>query len=323
MGSKSRIVLYAPDEQAARRAAKRAFARMDEIEAALSDYRPDSEIMRVCAAARNASPEHPLAVEISETLAEALRSSIAWSRRTGGAFDVTVGPLTAMWRDVRERRALPDEAALAVARRSVGYENLKLRNHEAPFHGQVITTDHGEARLIFRAPNMRLDFGGIGKGYAADRAIAMLRGDGIDSALVEIGGDMRLGQPPPGKPGWRIELRTHNPEHAERGVRLADVGVATSGDVQRFFEIDRRRYSHILDPKTGLGLTPRRAVSIIAPAAPSADAIASAVSVLGPVRGLEFIESQNGVEGRIVEQRANGLRTITRSSGFSANTNSR
>jgi thiamine biosynthesis lipoprotein len=270
MGVETKIILYCPDEAAARRAARRAFDSIIELDAVLSDYRNDSEVMRLC----RAPGEGP--VPVSDDLFAILSEAEHLSRFSGGAFDVTVGPLSRLWREARRSGAMPAPEDLRDARRRTGWRKVVL-------DGPTRTV-----RLLAR--DMRIDFGGIGKGYAADRAVEVLTALGCPRCLVSIGGDIAAGAPPPDAPGWRIEVRMAGDDVGSPPLTLAHRAVATSGDTEQFVEIDGVRYSHILDPATGLGLTRRIAVTVSAPRATLADGLASAISVLGPERGLALLD---------------------------------
>jgi thiamine biosynthesis lipoprotein len=151
---------------------------------------------------------------------------------------------------------------------------------------------------------MKLDLGGIAKGYALDEALKVLGAHGIKSALVTGGGDMAMSEPPPGETGWRIEIAPLDVPNAppKRFVRLRGLGLATSGDLFQHLEIDGKRYSHVVDPHTGIGLTDHALVTIIAPDGMTADALAKVVGVLGPEKGLKFIENTPGVEAHLVRK---------------------
>lgn len=274
MGTLFQVVLYAACEEEARGAARAALDRVRELDAVLSDYREDSEISRV---AREA---HLRPVVVSDDLYRVLERSLHWYGLTEKAFDVTVGPLVALWRRARQSRRLPDPGDLARARRAVGSRYLVL--------------DPKTRSLFLKRRGMRLDVGGIGKGYAADEALRILDERGIQSALIDAGGDIRLGAQPPGQAGWKVavlepEARSGASEPLERVLSAA--AVATSGDSDRSFEIDGIRYSHILDPRTGLALQKAYQVSVVAPDATTADALATALSVMGPESGHRLAES--------------------------------
>ncbi|MGE4001886.1 MAG: FAD:protein FMN transferase, partial [Planctomycetaceae bacterium] len=182
-------------------------------------------------------------------------------------------------------------------RRLVGYEQVQLDSLT-----QTVTL--GQA-------GMRLDLGGIAKGYAADEALRVLQEHGIEHALIDAGGDIVTGQPPPGADGWRIGIAPLDAPDGDpqRFLRLGNAAVATSGDASQFVEIDGIRYSHIMDPRTGLGLTTRSSVTIVAPDGIAADSLASAVSVLGPERGLKLLRSIAGTDALIVVRDDSGLRS--------------
>lgn len=283
MGVPFRIALYAPDEAAANAAARAAYRRVKFLNGLLSDYEPDSELMRLC---RTSGPGRP--VVVSPELHHVLLRSVALSRQTDGAFDVTVGPLVQLWRQARRNRTLPDADRLAAARQLVGYRQIRI--------------DRKDRTVELLQAGMRLDLGGIAKGYAADEALAVLQAHGVTRALVDAGGDMMLGDPPPGTDGWRIGVAslTQPDEAPDRVLLLKNIAVATSGDAYQFVEIDGRRYSHLIDPRTGLGLTTPSSVTVVASDGLTADSLASAVSVLGPQRGLKLIESIDNAAALVV-----------------------
>jgi thiamine biosynthesis lipoprotein len=293
MGSQARIVLYAADEPQATSAAAAAFDRLNHLDAVMSDYREDSELMRLCAKAGQGP------IPVSDDLLTVLVKSATMADRSGGAFDPTVGPVVALWRQARRDQALPASDDLTDARRLVDH---------AAVH---IDEDAGTIELAI--PGMRLDLGGIGKGFAADETIKTLAGAGITSCLVDLGGDIALADPPPGKGAWSITVELA--DGSTRSLRLANASIATSGDAEQFVEIDGVRYSHIVDPHTGLGLTNRAAATVIAPSGADADALASAACVLGPVEGIELIESIPGVECLVSTSR-DGAPATSSSTGF-------
>lgn len=260
MGSKCRIVVYAPSEPAAAEACAAAFDRVHRIEQVLSDYDPNSEAARLT----RLPPGEWHA--ISPDLAGALAKSLSVARQTDGAFDPAVGPLTQLWRTARRDGLLPPPGAIADARARSGYRHVDL-DPDAP-------------RVRLAIAGMGLDFGGIGKGLAADEALAVLAQHALPIALIDFGGDLRAGDPPPGTDAWFVEIR--DGVAGARTVQLTNAAVATSGDLERFIEIDGHRYSHILDPRQGFGIERRVAATVVAPEGWLADALASAACVLGP-----------------------------------------
>jgi len=256
MGTLVRIQIYASGEVAAKSAFRAAFDRIAELDAILSDYRPDSELNRL---PLNPSPDLYRVLEAAQQLAA----------DSNGAFDVTVGAVTRVWREARREQRLPDAAALRDALRHCGYRKLHL--------------DPATRTLTVDDPAIRLDVGAIAKGYAADEALSVLTRAGIRSAMVAVSGDLAFSDPPPGRRGWKID--------AGGAVReLSNAAVSTSGPAEQHLG----QYSHIVDPTTGMGLTDSVTVTVIAPHCIDADGLATAVSVLGEERGMALIRTRPG-----------------------------
>ena len=282
MGVPWTITLHAASRTAGQAALVAAFAEVARLEAILSDYDPHSELSRLSAAAPMSDP-----VPVSTDLWRVLTRSVALRDASDGAFDPTVGPLTTLWRQARRSERLPRPEKLAAARAAVGPHALRL-------------VDRGQAVQLPQA-GTRLDLGGIGMGYAADRVLAVLRDRGIAAALVEASGDIAVSGPPPGATGWRIAVRgLPGQEAAGPPLLLANAAVTTSGDAFQAVKIDGVRYSHIVDPRTGMGVTGPAAVTVIAPDGTTADALATAASVLGPAEGADLIARFPGCAARFV-----------------------
>lgn len=273
MGTLFRIKLYAADEQSAATAFRAAFDRVGELDAMLSDYKDDSELSRISQTAIG----HP--VKIGEDLFRVLAASQRLAGETDGAFDATLGPVVRLWREARKNHRLPDAAALKEAGARCGYRKLRL--------------DRANRTVTLDQAGMQLDVGGIAKGYAADSALAVLKKLGIRSALVAASGDLAFGDPPPGQRGWKIGVDS-------TVLELRNAAVSTSGDSEQRLDAGGKRYSHIIDPVTGTGLTSRITVTIVAPDGMTADSMATAVSVLGAGRGMEFVERKQDVAALIV-----------------------
>lgn len=295
MGVPFRLVLYAADEASAGVAAEAAFARVAELNTALSDYDPDSELSRLGQASGTGAW-----VPVSADLWRMLTAGQRLSRETDGAFDVTVGPLVNLWRKARRERRLPAPQLLAEARARAGWRHLELDPRRRA------------ARLDM--PDMRLDLGGIAKGYAVDEALRVLRAHGIRSALVSGGGDLVVSAAPPGADGWRIQLEGGGEGGAAEFVRLRHAALATSGDLFQFVEVDGGRYSHIVDPRTGLGLTNRSLVTVIARDGQTADSLATALSVTGPAAGRHLLRAARA-EARVLSWR-DGQPAVWMTPGF-------
>lgn len=284
MGTTFRVVLYAADKDTAKKAADAAFARVAELDGIMSDYKKDSELMLLCAKFAKEVGEPG---KVGDDLFVVLQKAQELSAKSDGAFDVTVGPVVQLWRLARRTQQLPEEKEFAAARAKVGYTKVKL--------------DPAKKTVQFTTPGMQLDLGGIAKGYAADEALKLLREKfGIKQALVAAYGDIACGDPPPGEEAWKVDIAPIAKSRKPRTVKLANAAVSTSGDLEQFVEIGGVRYSHVLDPKTGLGLTGRRSVTVIAPNGIAADSMTKAISVLPPERGLKLIEDTPGAATYIV-----------------------
>jgi len=284
MGTFSRVVVVARSEKAGRACIAAAFKVQRRIESLMSYHRPDSELNRVNRhAAERPVPVNPLTFEV-------LQQAVYFSELSGGAFDVTVGPLVDLWRAAGDANEPPSEAALTEARLRVGYEKLIL--------------EPKEMTVQFATEGMRIDLGGIAKGFAIDKSVEAVRKGGALGGMVDIGGDIRcFGRPPEGQEHWRIGLQdpTEATEDLITGeplliLQLSDAAVTTSGDYRRYTTVAGRKQSHIMDAQTGRGANQLVSVTIIAPNATTADALATAVSVLGPQKGLALIETLPAVE---------------------------
>lgn len=288
MGTSFRIVLYSDDPGAARRASDAAFARIAALDAALSDYNPESELMRLVA--RAGGP----AVPVSADLFDVLRTCRDLHRRSGGAFDPTVAPVVRLWRRARREKKLPDPDTLAAARRRVGFDRVDL--DEA---GRSVRLEEG----------VKLDLGGIAKGYASREALATLADHGITRALIAGAGDVAVGDPPPGEEGWKVAVDPLGPGGPSSGpvLVLRQQAVSTSGDAEQFVEIAGTRYAHIVDPRTGLGVVDRAGVTVVTSDAATADSLATAAFVLGPEAGLALIEATDGAAAMVVRETPGGI----------------
>ncbi len=283
MGVPFRIVLYAENEMRAENASNAAFGRISELNNILSDYDYDSELSRLSHTAGSGTR-----VKVSEDLWTVLSTAQSFAEESNGAFDVTIGPVVNLWRKTRRDKTFPEKTRLAEARKAVGY--------------QYVLLDPATRSVELKVSNMRLDLGAIAKGYAIDEAMKILKTAGIPSALVSGGGDMAVSQSPPGKDGWKIELPVETDASAPSGyLLLKNQAMATSGDLFQFVELEGKRYSHIVDPRTGVGLINQRRVVIVAQDCMTADALSTSVSVLGLNEGLKLARKFPGTTVRVAE----------------------
>ena len=292
MGTRFTIVCHAEDAVPAGQAAEAAFKVAEAVNQAASDYQADSELASLAAL-----PVGSTAV-LSPLLFGLLEHSRALAEVTNGAFDPTLGPLTRLWRQTRQQRRLPEVAVLDAARLATGWRYFSL--------------DPTSRRVTLHRAGMRFDLGGVAKGYAADLMLESLAAAGLRQAMVAAGGDILLGDPPPGRDGWRVAVQTVDLTRHDEVLVLANAAISTSGDLHQWVEIDGVRYSHILDPATGLGLTRRIAATVIADEAKLSDALATAACVMGPCAGksLEKLSGVREVKIRVVEDLPTGHRRV-------------
>jgi FAD:protein FMN transferase len=290
MGVAWTITVYAADHDHALVAVITAHDEVDRLERIFSDYDPESELSRLSARAPTREP-----VPISEDLWWVLDRAVAWRDASGGAFDPTIGPLTKLWRQSRRSGTMPLPEKLTAARAAVGPKTLRLH------------PDNRAVELMHRG--IRLDLGGIGMGAAIDRVVAVLRDRGITSGMVDASGDIAVIGTPPDRDGWRVAVAALGSAAGDATeVILRDAAVTTSGDAFQAVTIDGIRYSHIVDPRTGLGVAGPAAVTVIAPDCITADALATAASVLGAADGMPLVAATPGAAARFVWEEADGTR---------------
>jgi len=290
MGVPFRVTLYAPDEVTAKTAADAAFSKVEALNAIFSDYDSDSELSRLSDSSGRGRP-----VPVSDDLWRVMNFAQAVAVRSHGAFDMTMGPVINLWRNARHKKEMPKPEKLAEALVRTGYQAVHL--------------DSATHTVELLKPRMRLDAGGIAKGYAAAEALKVLEQNGFPEALVAAGGDIAAGAPPPDSAGWRVEITALDAEGApaSRFLQVAHCNISTSGDLYQRLEFNGKRYSHIVDPKTGIGLTDHSLVTVIARDGMTADAFSKVLSVLGPERGLAMIEEVEGAAAHVVRWPESGL----------------
>lgn len=287
MGVPFKIILYARDQNHAEKSAAAAFQQIAELNQIMSDYETDSELSELSRTTGQAVPVSPHLWKVIERAQEI-------AHETGGAFDISVGPVIGLWRNARREQQLPEPDRLERALQRTGYTNIVLNPKD-----RTVTLLKKE---------MRLDLGGIAKGYAADVALDTLRAQGVDRALVAASGDISASGPPPGQKFWQVEIAGYDREGGPPAllVGLRQGSMSTAGDLSQRLEIGGVRYSHIVDPKTGVGLTNHSLVSVVAKEGLEADPIDTALCVLPPDEALRYAEKR-GVAARIIQQTTNGL----------------
>jgi thiamine biosynthesis lipoprotein len=279
MGTAIRVELWHEDPAQGRAAIGAVMNDMRRIDAAMSTFKEDSEISRINAHA------HAAPVQVSAELASLIARALEFSEITNGAFDITYASVGYLY-DYR-KHVKPDDATRERAVEAVDYRK--------------VTVDLKANTVSFAKPGMRIDLGGIAKGYAVEHGAGVLRERGIEHAIVTAGGDSRIIGDRFGRP-WMVGIR--DPREREgviTRIPLEDEAISTSGDYERFFEEDGVRYHHILDPKTGKSAGLVRSVTIIGPDGTSTDALTKGVFIVGWEKGVELIESLPGFETVIVD----------------------
>lgn len=285
MGTKFNLLIDEQNILLSNTAAQSAFKEAHRLDRILSDYNSNSELSIL--SQNSGSPD---SFSVSDDLFYVLACSQELAVETEGAFDITIGPLSRLWRIARFKKVLPTNEKRSNAQERMGYQNLKL--------------DYGRKEALLLKSGMVLDLGGIAKGYAADRMFTILMEQNVTRFLIDAGGDILLGNPPRGKAGWKISIG--GKKHPDLpNLVLANVAIATSGDLEQSITFSGNTYSHLINPKTGIGLTTMAQVTVIAPNATQADSLASASLVLGSKEGIPFLEKKPGVRAFFLEQKDN------------------
>ncbi|WP_460968895.1 FAD:protein FMN transferase [Spirosoma migulaei] len=290
MGTQFNVIFYAPDSLIAQRAYTAVSARMDSLNQVMSDYMDGSEINRLSATS-GSGQWTPVSIDLFNVLQKA--QTIA--RLSKGRYDPTLGPLSLLWRRAVRRKEFPTVRERHRARRAVGYRLMEL--------------DSTTRSVRLRRSHMRLDVGGIGQGFAIDEALHVLHGFGIQSALIDIGGDILVGDPPPNLAGWRVGIGSGKAgDRDTTTILLKNAAITTSGDTYRFLEYRGRRYSHIMNPRSGLGLHHFVQATVLAPNGYQADALTKVFSVAGLRKSRRLLGQFPGVKLLMLENKHDQLR---------------
>jgi FAD:protein FMN transferase len=284
MGTLVSLKIFSSDRLLVERAVLASELRAREIESILTDYDSESEAARLTEIA--AGKEF---VPVSADLWKVIEASDRWNTISSGAFDASLGTLSQLWRAQRRTKQTPAIERIEAARQASGWKHVQVERESK--------------RLRFDREGIRLDFGAIGKGFVVDEIFDLLQTMGIKSCLVNISGNMRCGDPPPDRTGWRIAiapLQQHEPPL--RYLLLRNSAIATSGDLWQFITLEGKRYSHILDPRSGASVAGPIAATVVAPTAMDADACATAICVLGPTLGAQMVSGLPGLKALILEQ---------------------
>ncbi|MEQ8507780.1 MAG: FAD:protein FMN transferase [Rhodospirillaceae bacterium] len=279
MGTTLEITLYRPEVQALQALAdlEAAHALIAAFDRSMSLYKPDSDIVSLNARAGSGP------VSISDSFYNILVASNYYANLSAGAFDITVQPLVELWGFYRNtRQILPPQEDVDTVLKRVSYKNVVLNK---------------ESKSVSLEKGIAIDLGGIAKGFAIDDTVELLKSRGVTAALINLGGTVAVFGPAPSGDVWSVGIQHPRENRLIGRIRLTDGAVSTSGDYDRFFEVDGVRYNHLIDPRSGWPVPGLNAVTVVAPTATAADALSTAVFVLGAEKGLKLLSGCLGTYG--------------------------
>ena len=296
MGSSFNMIFYHMDSVEALSLAKECFLFVDSLNNIFSDYSSESEVGKLVLQTNQTD------IKVSNELFSMItRSKDAWEG-SGKTFDITIGALTQLWRKAKKENRFPSEAEIKAAKDLTGFKNLIINKRSKT--------------ISFKKPGIRFDFGGIVPGYTAQRVIDFLKTKNVNIALVDASGDIVMSDAPPGKDGWAIGINLPENENElwDKKLELKNFAVSTSGDVYRYTIHDGIKYSHIIDQRTGYGVTSQRNVTVITKYGADADWLATACSILPIKKALKLAKKEHA---SILIATMNGEKIITyRSKSF-------
>ncbi len=310
MGTLFELTIYAADKYIAEKTFNDVFLEINRLDYLMSNYKKESVLSGVN---RNA-PAGP--TDCNRELADIIEQSLQYSEITDGAFDITIGPLMKKWGFFKKQGRVPDKEELESALESVSYKNIIIEEKAI----KSLSNDPVTVKTVFfKNTGTQIDLGGIGKGYAVDRATSVLKQNGITSALINFAGNIYTFGVPSGRESWVIGLQHPRESEGLLGTfAINDKAVSTSGDYEKFFTIEGKRYSHIIDPRTGNPVEGIVSVTIVTDSATKADALSTGVFVLGQEKGMALVEKLSDVEGIIIYEDADSKLSTKISSGMQA-----
>jgi len=308
MGTVFEATIYAPDKYVAEKTFNDVFQEINRLDYLMSNYKKKSVLSEL----NNDASAEP--ADCNKELASVIEQSLQYSDITDGAFDITIGPLMKKWGFFKKKGRIPDKEELDSALESVSYKNIIIEEKTIKSLSKNPVT---VKTVFFKNPDTQIDLGGIGKGYAVDRAVSVLKQNGISSALINFAGNIYTFGTPPGKKSWVIGLQHPRESEGLLGTfEIKDKAVSTSGDYEKFFTIEGKRYSHIIDPRTGNPVKGIVSVTIVTGNATRADALSTGVFVLGLEKGMDLIEQLPDVEGIIIYEDTDSRLSTKTSSGM-------
>ncbi len=297
MGSPFTIILYHHDSAYAKKVSDDALSLVDSFVNIYSDYIESSELSRLSASAGSGRKNN-----VSVAMLDILNRAREAYHHSHHAFDITIGPLSDLWRVSRKKKIFPPSTDVEERKKLVGFQYVKINNRRKT--------------VKLKKRGMRLDLGGIAQGYIATQVLNYIQGAGIKSVLVDVSGDIATGEAPPGRSSWVLGVNL--PEDAtaihDKKIRVVNMAVSTSGDIYQYIENNGKRYSHIIDPRTGYGITERKNVTVIANDATTADWLATACSILTVEQGKKLVNKMKAE--MLVAYMVNGQVQVEKTDGF-------
>mgnify|MGYP001568930982 FL=1 len=283
MGTLVEISIQESNKKLAQKAINKSFNEMSRLEKIMSSYLPDSELTRF-----NSLAEGEVKVPVSSDLLKVVQRGVYWGKLSNGAIDISIGPAIKLWEFNSERPIIPDKKNLVDAAKFINYKDIIIEGNS----------------ISLKKKGMSLNLGAIGKGFAVDQAIRELKKIGIKSGVINAGGDLRAFGLITGKRPWHIGIQhPRKPEQIIASLDIKDKGIATTGDYQRYFIKNKARYHHILNPQNGWPTNKTISATVVADTVMDADALSTALFILGTKKGIDFINSLDRVEGMIVSDR--------------------
>ena len=302
MGTFAEVSIYSHDEKTAGKAIEGALDEMERMDRIMSNYKNDSELSKVNKKAAK-SP-----VPCNTELLDVIEQSQYYSELSGGAFDITVSPIVALWGFFREKGHVPPDKEIERLLPAVSYKNIVIDRGNNP---------KKPGTVFFKNPQTQIDLGAIGKGYAVDKALEIIKKCGVDNGCINLGGNIYVLGTPPGKNAWKIGVQhPRNSGEILGYLELKNEATATSGDYERFFEFNGKRYSHIINPQTGRPVSGTIATTIVAPTGTEVDALSTSVFVLGHEKGMELIKRIPNAEAMIAYEEKDGKIAMDMTQGF-------
>ena len=302
MGTFAEVSIYSNDENTAGKAIEESLDEMERMDRIMSNYKKESELSRL----NKKAVKSP--VPCNGELLDVIEQSQYYSELSGGAFDITVSPIVALWGFFREKGNMPPDKEIERLLPAVSYKNIVIDRGNNP---------KKPGTVFFKNPQTQIDMGAIGKGYAVDKALEIIKKYQLGNACINLGGNIYVLGTPPGKNAWKIGVQhPRNRDEILGYLELKNEATATSGDYERFFEFDGKRYSHIINPQTGRPVSGTLATTIVAPTGTAVDALSTIVFVLGHEKGMELIKKIPNADAMIAYEDKDGKIAIDMTEGF-------